>query len=146
MFAQTSSQSLETDRMIDSMMKRQKDTQGKKREQGSSTSGTQDSKLLSPTLASLAPDRMSVVGPGSIDKTAKEQGGAQGDQTTTGEHSAGVAIQRFAADIGWNPSSAEGAPLQDGLFQSTALERVVTRTVEKKRPEAGAGRVSKTAD
>jgi hypothetical protein len=68
------------------------------------------------------------------------------DKTTTGERSTDVAIQRFAADVGWNPSSADGAPLQDGLFQSTALERVITRTVEKKRPEAGAGRVSKEAD
>jgi hypothetical protein len=89
---------------------------------------------------------MSVVGFGSIDKNAKEQGGTQRDQKPTGDHSAGAAIQRSAADIEWDPSSAEGAPLQDGLFQSTALEPVDTRTVEEKRPEAGAGHVSKTAD
>jgi hypothetical protein len=131
---------------IDSNVKEQGDTQGKERGQGSSTSGTQESKLLSPTLVSSVPDRMSVVSFGSIDKNAKEQGGTQRDQKTTGERSTNVAMQRFAADIGWNPSSAEGAPPQEGLFQSTALERVITRTAEKKKPKAGAGRVSKKVD
>ena len=82
----------------------------------------------------------------SVDKPVKEQGGMPGDQATTGDRSSDVAIQRFAADIGWNPSSTGSTPLQDGLFQFTALEGVVTRAEEKKKPEAGAGQVSKRDD
>ncbi|KAM0694619.1 hypothetical protein Q7P36_004975 [Cladosporium allicinum] len=99
-------------------------------------------------LASMEVNLVSVASSESIDKKGKgkEQGGTQGDQTTTEDRSSDVAIQRFAADIGWNPSSDGSAPLQDGLFQFTALEGAVTRAEEKKKPEAGAGQVSKRDD
>jgi hypothetical protein len=118
-----------------------KSKKGKERKKGSSTSWTQGAMAPGQTdaqyLASVKADWNAVL---------EAQCNKLRDKTTTGERSTDVAIQRFAADVGWNPSSADGAPLQDGLFQSTALERVITRTVEKKRPEAGAGRVSKEAD
>jgi hypothetical protein len=67
-------------------------------------------------------------------------------QTTTGDHKADDTIQNAVASSAESPFSAENAPLQDGLIHSLRLERDVTVTLEKKKPEAGAGRVRRRAE
>jgi hypothetical protein len=64
-------------------------------------------------------------------------------QTPTEDRNADVPVQRTAADSAEDPSSAESALLNNGLFQSPGLEPDVTVAFEKKKPEAGAGCVRK---
>jgi hypothetical protein len=64
-------------------------------------------------------------------------------QTPTEDRNANVPVQRTAADSAEDPSSAQSALLNNGLFQSPGLEPDVTVAFEKKKPEAGAGCVRK---
>jgi hypothetical protein len=79
------------------------------REDPSSTSWTKESKLLpartsdqtdAQVLAALNAHRKSTRGSELIERKAKEQDRTQDDQETIEDHSAGAALQRFAADIG----------------------------------------------
>lgn len=67
-------------------------------------------------------------------------------QTTTEDRNADAAVQRTAADSAEDPSFAESALLDNGLFQSPGFEPDVTVALEKKKPEAGAGCVRKRAE